>query len=89
MNDNKAIGKGLGIHLTAVDGLAVLMSIVLIYASNDCNQYSGLRPFVMVEPVLIAYCILRILFSLSHKWTSFLLLLSIIAIINMDLRENL
>ena len=80
MNNIKAIGKGLGIHLTAVDGLAVLMSIVLIYASNDCNQYSGLRPFVMVEPVLIAYCILRILFSLSHKWTSFLLLIVIAAL---------
>lgn len=78
MNSIKATtSKGLGIHITAVDGLAVLMSIVLIYASFDCTQHSGIRPFVMVEPLLIAYCVLRILFSVNYKWTSYLLLLLI------------
>jgi hypothetical protein len=79
MNSIKAISKGLGVHLTVVDGLVLLMSFVLIYASMDCTQHSAYRPFVMVEPLLIAYCVLRILFSLNHKWTSYLLLLVIVA----------
>ena len=79
MNRIKAINKGLGVHLTIVDGLVLLMSLVLIYASMDCTQHSVYRPFVMVEPLLIAYCVLRILFSLNHKWTSYLLLLVIVA----------
>ena len=78
MNRIKAISKGSGIHLTVVDGLVLLMSIVLIYASIDGTQHSGYRPLVMVEPLLIAYCVLRILFSLNHKWTSYLLLLVIV-----------
>ena len=77
MSSFKAINKGSGIHLTIVDGLVLLMSIVLIYASNDGVKHSGLHPFVMVEPLLIAYCVLRIMFSLNHKWTSYLLLLII------------
>jgi tetratricopeptide (TPR) repeat protein len=79
MNNIKAISKEFSVHLTVVDGLFVLMSIVLIYASNDLNQHSGLRPFVMVEPLLIAYYVLRILFNINHKWTSYLLLLVIAA----------
>ena len=78
MNRIKAISKGLGIHLTVVDGLVLLMSIVLIYASIDGTQHSICRPFVTVEPLLIAYCVLRILFNLNHKWTSYLLLLVIV-----------
>ena len=78
MNRIKAISKGSGIHVTVVDGLVLLMSIVLIYASIDGTQHSGYRPLVMVEPLLIAYCVLRILFSLNHKWTSYLLRLVIV-----------
>ena len=79
MNRIKAINKGLGVHLTIVDGLVLLMSLVLIYASMDCTQHSVYRPFVMVEPLLIAYSVLRILFNLNRKWTSYLLLLVIVA----------
>ena len=53
MSSIKEIGKEWGIHLTVVDGLVVLMSIVLIYASVDCTWNNGFRPFVMVEPLLI------------------------------------
>ena len=59
------------ITLTVVDGLLVLLSMALIYSQN---------PFaVPLEPFLMAYCMLRVMFMLSRKWTTNIMLFLIAA----------
>lgn len=66
-----------GLGLTVVDGFFVLLSMALIYGTRTFGWHDGCHPVVMIEPFLIAYCLFRILFAISHKWTSCLLMLLI------------
>lgn len=66
-----------GLGLTVVDGFFVILSMALIYGTRTFGWHDGCHPVVMIEPFLIAYCLFRILFAISHKWTSFLLILLI------------
>ncbi len=57
--------------LNIVDGLFVLLSVALIYAAYGSFQTGSSAIVVLIEPFLMAYCLFRIMFGLSHKWSSF------------------
>jgi tetratricopeptide (TPR) repeat protein len=61
--------------LTFTDLLFVLLSIVLLSGMIGFEQQMDCRAVLLFEPFIMVYCLLRILFSVSYKWTSFLLLL--------------
>ena len=62
-------------HLTLVDGLIIALSTIMIYEIRCSPQLNDIQPYIMVEPFLITYCLFRILFSLSYKWTTYLLVI--------------
>lgn len=74
-NRNRAAFK-----LTIVDGLFLLIFISLICTSLINTQYHNCHPFVMLEPLLISYSLLRVLFSINAKWTSNLLIVVIVIV---------
>ena len=65
------------IRLTFIDVLFVLLSVVLIFSMYLFSQFEKCFAVVMIEPFLMAYFLLRILFTLSYRLTSCLLLLVI------------
>ena len=60
-----------------VDGLFVLLSMVLIFTGSAVPQHGNCHAFVMFEPFIMIYCLLRVLFSVNYKLTSGLLLIAI------------
>ena len=68
------------IDLTIVDGLFILLSIVLIVSMNHA--------VVLLEPFLMVYCLLRMLFSISFKWTSSILAFIIAAFCLYELSQG-
>ena len=74
-NRNRSVFK-----LTIVDGLFLLIFISLICTSIINSQYHNRYPFVMLEPLLISYSLLRVLFSINSKWTSNLLIVVIMIV---------
>lgn len=60
--------------LTIVDGLFVLLGVALIYAASGAFDTGNSSIVVLIEPFLMASCLFRIMFALSHKWSSYLFL---------------
>ena len=65
------------ICLSSTDILMIVFSTSICIATQSFFEVRGFNAVVMVEPFLIAFFLLRILFSLNYRWTSYLLLLVI------------
>ena len=63
--------------LSFVDALFLSLSILLMFSSGPAFQSVNCHAIVKLEPFLMAYCILRICFSVSYAWTTRLLIIAL------------
>lgn len=73
------------IHLTLVDVLLILLSLLWVYETNHFENGNHFYPFVRVEFLFMTYWFFRFLFSLNPKFTSFLLFSFLIALCTHEL----
>ena len=70
-----------------IDGLFLVLCLIILYSSRE-NANCELYPIVLLAPYMMSYFMFRVLFSLSHKWTSIILLVVISAICMKELFEG-